>query len=281
MRKRRLAVLAVLWTVAFVMMYTAFGICVRDRGYSEVIFADVGEADAALITTRHRKAVLIDGGDVGAGENTLSYLMRANSVDCLDAVFVSHMHKDHMSGVIELIEMGFPIERVYVSRLAEIDEKLQSAAESKGVPISKIAEGFVEVDGVTFTVLNEGIPDTSDENDLSLILRMDYGENSFLFTGDSGKPQEKELIQESNCDVDFIKVAHHGSRSSTSGEFIESVTPKLAVISAGEDNLYNHPSSETLKTLKNNNVPVLRTDRDGTITVTMTEDDIKNITTSR
>lgn len=281
MRKRRLAVLAVLWTVAFVMMYTAFGICVRDRGYSEVIFADVGEADAALITTRHRKAVLIDGGDVGAGENTLSYLMRANSVDCLDAVFVSHMHRDHMSGVIELIEMGFPIERVYVSKLTEIDERLQSVAESRGVPISKINGGFVEVDGVTFTVLNEGIPDTSDENDLSLILRMDYGENSFLFTGDSGKPQEKELIQEGDCDVDFIKVAHHGSSSSTGGEFIESVTPKLAVISAGEDNLYGHPSHKTLKTLKNNNVPVLRTDRDGTITVTMTEDDIKNITTSR
>lgn len=281
MRKRKLAVLAILWIVAFAMMHTAFGICVRDRGYSEVIFADVGEADAALITTRHRKAVLIDGGDVGAGENTLSYLMRANSVDCLDAVFVSHMHRDHMSGITELIEMGFPIERVYVSKLAEVDERLQSAADSKGVPISGINSGFVEVDGVTFTVLNEGILDTSDENDLSLILRVDCGGNSFLFTGDSGKAQEKELIQDDGCDVDFIKVAHHGSGSSTSGDFIECVTPKLAIISVGEDNLYNHPSPDTLKTLKDNDVPVLRTDRDGTITVTMTEDDIKNITTSR
>lgn len=100
-----------------------------------------------------------------------------------------------------------------------------------------------------------------------------------MFTGDATSNEESEILND-NIDVDFLKVGHHGSKTSSSPEFIEKVSPQLAVISVGLNNSYRHPSPQTLDTLEKQRVPILRTDYDGTVTVIMTEDDIRNICTS-
>lgn len=273
--------LIALWIIAAILVCCAAYIGLVDRGYDEVSFIDVGEADSAFIKTRHHKAVLIDGGNTGSGEYTLTNYLRSSFTPRLDAVFVSHMHDDHMNGVIELINGGYPISRIYVSRSSDACDELSKPAEEHKIPIFEIQKGdIIDIDNTKFTIMSDGHSAADDdENDRSLIIRMDCGKNSFLFTGDATSNEESEILND-NIDVNFLKVGHHGSKTSSSPEFIEKVSPQLAVISVGLNNSYHHPSPQTLDTLEKQRVPILRTDYDGTVTVIMTEDDIRNICTS-
>lgn len=283
MKRQKLLALIILWVSAAVLVIVSVHICCIDRGYSEVSFIDVGEADSAFIKTRHHSAVLIDGGNTGSGENTLIPYLRSKFTGRLDAVFVSHMHDDHMNGIIELINSGFPISRIYVAKSSGACGALSKPAAQHGIPISEIGKGAaVDIDNAHFTVLSDGYSAADDDdNDRSLILRLDCGKNSFLFTGDATVNEENEILNDKNLDVDFLKVGHHGSKTSSGSNFIGKTSPKLAIISVGSTNPYKHPSPQTLKTLKHYNVPILRTDQSGTITITMTEDDIRNIAVSR
>lgn len=264
----------------FMVLYASY-VGFFDRGYNEVSFIDVGEGDSAFIKTRHHKTMLIDGGNTGSGENTIIPYLRSKFTDRIDAVFISHMHDDHVIGIIEMIENEFPISKIYISKNADKKSELTRTADKYGIPLIELTKGdMICIDNTVFTVIADRSEfESDDENDNSMILKMDCGENSFLFTGDAEAEYEAELLN-SDIDVDFLKVAHHGSDTSSSEEFVQKVSPKLAIISVGEFNFYGHPSAKTIETFKKLDIPVLRTDIGGTVTITMDERDIKNIETS-
>ena len=277
--------LIILWVVALCLSVYAAYITFFDRGYAEVCFIDVGQGDSCFVRSSKGDTILIDGGDNGSGEYELIPFLRKQFVPELDAVFISHLHSDHTEGIYELIDDGYPIEKIYVSDIAAESEAytaLISRASVNDIPIETLSDKeSVVFSEITFTVITAGDAESTDDNDTSVVMRMDCGENSFLFTGDATRKLEKQIIDNEQIDVDFLKVAHHGSYGSSDYEFVSRGSPEISVISVGEDNRYNHPSEQTLETLSKLDVPVIRTDKDGTVTFVITENNILDIKTSR
>jgi competence protein ComEC len=238
-------------------------------------FLDVGQGDGALVRTPAGRWLVIDAGPVSgrddAGRRVLAPFLDRQGVRTLAAILVSHAHADHMGGVPSLlrrfgvgvvIEPGAPVpDPAYGALLAALD--------SARIPWhpGRAGEQFT-LDGVRFTLLHprpEWAEWGEDVNEDSLVLLIEYGEFDALFTGDAGFAAEAAL-RPSLGPVDLLKVGHHGSRGSTGGELLDSLRPLAAVISVGRND-YGHPSPETLGRLQGRRVPVLRTDRDGTISV--------------
>ncbi len=284
MTKKQVTILSVLWILAVVLSCLAIYVTFINRGYTEVSFIDVGQGDSCFIQTDRLSSVLIDGGDEGIGEYVLESFLRTKSERCIDAVFLSHMHSDHISGIVELMETDIEIKQIYVSEYAETEDgfpKLENRAKDKNIPITVLSGGdIVPIDNVTFKVIGER-QNYTDQNDMSMVLRFDCGENSILFTGDMTHRAEDDVLYSEDIDTDVLKVAHHGSAGSSDLDFLDKVTADLFVISVGRDNKYNHPSKKTMNRLNSYKVPVARTDYDGTISLIMTDTDIKNIEFSR
>ncbi len=288
MSKKRRNTLVILWAVAIVLSLYASYLTFIDCGFAEVCFVDVGQGDSCFVKTESGGNILIDGGDDGAGKYTLKSFLKKYAALKLDAVFISHIHDDHITGIKELMEEKYPIKTIYVSHLASQSggyNKIKSLADSNGTEVVALSDDdMIELDNITFKVVSSGYKsggENGNENENSLVIRMEYGENSFLFTGDATRRQETQMMGDDDIDTDFLKVGHHGSYTSSGKEFIEEVSPLIAIISVGKKNKYNHPSEQTMSTLGRLEIPVMRTDLDGTISIIMTDDDIRNISTSR
>ena len=239
-------------------------------------FLDVGQGDGAVLRTPGGRWVLIDAGPrIGqsdAGRRVVAPFLARQGARQLAIVIVSHAHADHLGGVPSVLDrfdaqvVLEPGERVadplYYAFLDEL------AADAIRWHVARRDERFV-LDGVAFTVLH---PDPrwqgwgEDVNEDSLVLLVEYGDFQALFAGDAGFPAETEMRNRTRA-VDLLKVGHHGSRGSTSDEWLDSLRPSAAVISVGR-NKYGHPSPPTLARLRRHRVEVWRTDRDGAITVT-------------
>lgn len=287
MFKHHRKTLIILWSAAILLSLCASYLTFINCGYTKVCFLDVGQGDSCYIKTEHGDTILIDGGDDGSGEYVISPFLNKEFARNLDAVFVSHMHDDHIAGIVELLKSNYNIDIIYISDKASYGSgysELKTVAGQHDVPIAPLSSGDeVWIDNVRFSVISSGYTGfgATDENDNSLILRMDCGENSILFTGDATRRYETELLGNAALDTDFLKVGHHGSYTSSGREFLTEVSPQISIISVGEDNSYNHPSQQTLKTMSELKLPIIRTDLDGTISIVMTEDDIKSIKCSR
>ncbi len=286
MNKRKRKILIILWAVAVCLALCALYVTYVNRGYTEVCFVDVGQGDACFIRNSRGDTILIDGGDDGSGKYVLEPFFRRQFVTQLDAVFISHLHSDHTAGIVELIDSGFKVKKIYLSHTADEDEGFDEIADRAKIHKIELVELFdddkIEMGELTFTVIAAGCDEglSKNKNDNSVIMRLDCGENSVLFTGDATQYLEAQVLDE-NIDTDFLKVGHHGSYTSSDYEFISRVSPELSVISVGIDNKYFHPSEQTLETLQAQSVPIMRTDLDGTITIIMTPNDIKSISGSR
>ena len=282
-KNQRLTAISI-WIIAVLLF--AFSIYVKfvDRGYTEVCFIDVGQGDSCFIQTDNLSSVLIDGGDKGCGTNTLIPFFKYKSVMSLDAVFVSHLHDDHVSGIEEIINNGFKIKHIYMSDKVKKSENYNEF--EKLISNNNISYTFmndddtITIDNTTFTAINTSA-EHSDENELSLVLRFDCGNNSILFTGDISSTTENEILSDPDVDTDILKVAHHGSSGSSSIDFINAVSPELSVISVGENNKYHHPNDKTLLKYDFLDIPIVRTDYDGTISIIMTDNDIRRLDFSR
>ncbi len=275
-------ILIIIWIFSILCLCIALVIYISTKPIM-VTFIDVGQGDSCLINGGRDGNVLIDGGDEGSGKILREYFNH-NYVFDLDAVFITHFHNDHISGIKELIEDDFPIRKIYVSKTSEEfeeDDEIKRLASEKGIDIEEICVGrYINVGKVKYTVLwPQGTEDENKTNNSSLVLRCDYGENSFLFTGDIEKNTEKCLINmcSEDLDIDVLKVAHHGSNTSTQTDFLKICTPEFAVISVGYNNQYGNPSSKTLFRLENNSNGVFRTDYNGTIVFTINEEKIKRV----
>lgn len=233
-----------------------------------VEFIDVGQADSILILTPNEKTVLIDAGEPEDYEK-IKETIDNYGIDKLDVVIATHPHSDHIGSMQKIIE-NYDIGRVYMPdkiHTSKTFENLLLAIEKKGLEID-IAEAGGKIDLDNAIDLKFVSPNGSfeDINNNSAVLKLAYKDTSFLFTGDMETMAEK-LIDD-NIDVDVLKVGHHGSNTSSSKEFLNRVTPEIAVISVGKDNKYNHPSQDIVDRLNGMGVQVYRTDEKGNITIT-------------
>jgi competence protein ComEC len=227
----------------------------------EVSVLDVGQGDAILFEPAGAPAVLVDGGPPGAG---LAQLLDGAGVDRLGAAVVTHDQSDHAGGIEELLG-SLPIERLVFARLGR---ELLMRADAAGAAPERVAAGRelrsgalrLEVLWPPAELLSSGAP-PQDPNQLALVMEARWHGSSMLLTADA----EAEAIPLDPGPVDVLKVAHHGSDDAGLGALLDRVGPRLALISVGAGNSYGHPTAGTLATLGRHHVPVLRTDRDGTL----------------
>lgn len=233
-----------------------------------VRFIDVGQADAALIECDGHY-MLIDGGN--KGDSSLIYTVLKNSgVSYLDIVVGTHAHEDHiggLSGAFNYASAGLTLCPVafYDSDAFE-DFAKYATQKGNGITIPSVGDTY-SLGSATVSIL--GLNAGSDTNDTSIVLKVQYGETSFLFTGDAEREAEQVIL---NSGVDLfstvLKVGHHGSDTSTTYPFLREIMPMYAVISVGKGNSYDHPTDNTLSRLRDADVTVFRTDLHGDIVFT-------------
>ncbi|MCH5353883.1 MAG: MBL fold metallo-hydrolase [Acutalibacter sp.] len=243
----------------------------------EVYFLDVGQGDSELIRIPDGDGVfcaLIDTGEYEYADR-LTDALRSLGVERIDALICSHPHTDHM-GCMARIVQRFDIGTVYMPRIPDDQvpttsayEALLNALEKKKLTAVPLRSG-TEIscpEGAEFHVLAPEADDVWEGmNNYSGVIRLIYGDTSFLFTGDAEKQSESKILKgEYSVEADVLKCGHHGSRTSTSAKFLKAVDPEYAVISCGKDNSYGHPHEETLEKLNMLGTSIYRTDTDKTV----------------
>lgn len=244
---------------------------------AEVVFFDAEQGDASAIYIPRRLMAVFDGGPEGGAEKSVIPYLEAKG-EKVDLLFVSHMDSDHVTGAIRLIEKGLVMRAVISDTEHENEENLAeflTAAIKCGVPVIRTDKGdrFNIGDDCYFECLypDNNIPDS--ENDASLVIRFNYKDTSFLFTGDIESDAEKRLLDDDiSCDV--IKIAHHGSDTSSSEEFINKTGAEYAVIQAAKNNIYEFPSQQVMDLLKKLDIDTFTTGNNGAVVM---YDDGENI----
>lgn len=243
-----------------------------------VRFIDVGQGDSILISSNGYNA-LLDFGNATTYGSELYDTLEGYGIKELDCVFISHYDSDHVGGAAKIVD-GFP---VYYAVVPELNDRgkqqysdLQYSFEANGTEIQVARLGMaVNIGDFEITVIGY-YPGETEDNDRSLVLMAKIHGKKFLFTGDAGFAVEKHLMADGiNLDCDVLKAAHHGSRNSTSEEFVKAASPEYAVISAGVSNQYGHPHEEVIEILEAAGAKLYRTDRQGDITFDVTDGSIK------
>ena len=241
---------------------------------------DVGQGDSILITTSHRKNILIDGGgsensDYDVGEKVLVPYLLDNTNGRIDTIFITHFHEDHAEGIISVLN-NLNVNRIIIgNQPAESDlyNEIFKIAKEKSIEVTTLySKDKFMIDEVTFTILYPPKTlDTTDFNNSSLIIRVDAFDTSILLTGDAEFVEEDELLDyyrnNSILDCDILKVGHHGSKTSSSDEFLKAITPNICLISCGVNNKFKHPHQEALERLNKFTNKIFRTDISGEISL--------------
>lgn len=231
-------------------------------------FIDVGQGDANFIELPTGEVMLIDAGTSGYGDDIVDYIQNLGYTD-IDYVVATHPHADHIGGMAEVIDT-FDVGSIYMPKAVTTSktyENLLETIQDKNLSIHTGKEG-VEVyssDDLTIEMLAPVSSSYSNLNNYSIVLKITYGDVSFLYTGDAEEENLSEITMDLSSDV--LKVGHHGSDTSTTKEFLEGVSPSYAVISVGEGNSYGHPAESTIKLLEGYTNNIYRTDLNGTVVI--------------
>jgi competence protein ComEC len=236
----------------------------------KVHFIDVGQADSILIQDGD-VSMLIDAGNNPDGEDVVNYI-KGQNISKLDYVIGTHPHEDHIGGLDTVID-SFDIGKIYMPKASNTTKTFKdvlNAIKNKGLKVTTPVSGSsFKLDKADATILAPNSSSYEDLNEHSIVIKLNYGSTSFLFTGDAEHASEEEIINKGfSIGADVLKVGHHGSSSSTTPEFLNRVNPKYAVIMLEKENTYGHPHKETMDKLKSKGIKVYRTDENGTIIAT-------------
>lgn len=237
---------------------------------------DIGQGDSFLLE-KDGKFVLIDAGDI-EHRDAIVALLKKYHVKTISKVIITHPHADHLGGMLAVFK-NFKVESIYDDGMPANTSSYKNylkQIEANKIPYQALKAGdtLSFFDGVSFKVLGPVKKITnqkgnSDFNNNSIVGRLTYGNFSMLFTGDAEKEEEQSILNAKvTLKSDVLKAGHHGSRTSTSPDFLKGVNPKEVFISCGQGNDYGHPHKETMAKLEKAKVHIYRTDRDGTVTLT-------------
>jgi len=246
----------------------------NDKKYSygnlKVHYIDVGQADSILIE-QGSSSMLIDAGNNEDANTVINYITE-QGITKLNYVVGTHSHEDHIGGLDGVIN-SFQVGKIYMPKATANTKTfldVVSAIKAKGMKatVPTVGETF-EVGNATATILAPNSSGYEDLNNTSIVIRLTFGNNSFMFDGDAEDISENEMLSKGlDISADVLKVGHHGSNSSTSQAFLDKVRPKYAIISVGKDNIYGHPHKSTMEKLQAKGIKVYRTDENGTIVAT-------------
>ena len=233
----------------------------------EVHFIDVGQGDSTLIKVGGH-AMLIDAGDNSEGTAVQSYLDSQN-VEKIDYAIGTHPDADHIGG-LDVVVYKFDCKKVFMPDVTsdtktydDVVQALKSKNQKAQAP--KLGKTY-SLGDATFTIIAPVKDYGDDTNDWSIGILLQYGKNRFLFTGDAAKQAEDDMIDTGeDLSADVYKASHHGSKTGSSDDFLDKVSPAYAVISCGEGNKYGHPSAQTLNNFRSRGIKTFRTDNQGTI----------------
>lgn len=235
-----------------------------------VHYIDVGQGDATFIEFPNNETMLIDAGEKEYEEKVLNYIKDLN-YQRIDYLIGTHPHSDHIGGLKYIVD-NLDIGNVYLPKVSSTTKtytNLLKSIKDKNLKINNTKSGdvIIDDDNLKADVLAPSDDDYSNLNNYSIVLRIVYEDRSFLFMGDAEEESESKILDSYNVKSDVLKVAHHGSNTSSSSFFLNKVRPTYAIISVGIDNSYNHPSISTLDKLNNIGSKIYRTDELGSIKV--------------
>lgn len=276
LHKRKIGWILPIYVCIFTVIIGCF--CVYDQlkiNHMTVDIVDVGQGNAALISRGH-DAVMIDCGGNGTAYQEISRCISKNNICSLSSIYLTHMDTDHIKYLLPLIRT-YSVPNLWIPKRYDYDDNIKQMlleVKKRGTIIHYIDfdKNFKLWKLAELKVLAKHIqPETEDENESSLVYRLSYGNDSVLFTGDVEKEGEKRLYQKyrSALESDVLIVAHHGSSYGSSVEFLSYVNARVGIISVAADNSYNLPADDALRRVKEYTTTLLRTDRDGTISILM------------
>jgi competence protein ComEC len=251
-------------TIIIIALFTG---CSKNN-FLSIHIIDVGQGDSILIQTPTKKNILVDGGDEDSYHIIRSYL-RKNKIKSIDYIIATHLDSDHIGSLDNIIDK-FDVKKVYTPEQkvnTNSYKNLVSSCDNKNININYLyKDDYLKIDEYIDLFILSPSYIQDDTNSNSIVFKLDYNNKSFLFTGDCTTSNELNIIECFNLDdVDFLKVGHHGSSTSTSVDFLNSTTPDIAAISCGYKNQYGHPHKSVLDNLSNNNTLIYRTDLLGDI----------------
>lgn len=278
-KKSRKKFISILILIVFCFNICNFFIIKREL---KIYFVDVGQGDSTFIVTPKNETILIDGGgslgtDFDVGESTLLPYILDRGYKKIDLMFVSHFDQDHIGGLFKILE-ELKVEKVCISKQEEYSENYQkflNIVKEKNIQVLvvKIGDKIVLDNNLYFNVLwpKDKQIEENKLNNNAIVMKLNYNNFSMLFTGDIEKKAEEEILETYKnskiLESDILKVAHHGSKTSTTDEFLNKVKPKIALIGVGKDNMFGHPSNTTIEKLEKMNIKIYRTDLNAEISI--------------
>lgn len=272
--------------IIMLLIMAVLVISVRKTPEYEINVLSVGQGACNVIRGKGAHVIMIDGGSTDVNDvykYRICPFILSKGIDEIDYVFVTHPDADHISGIKEMLEDKTKDIRVNNLVLSVRDDELMRLAKENGVKThimyagDRICFKEVQINCVSPSALTSGneMRNDADINDLSLVLRVDYGDKfSAIFPGDISSEVEKGLVKERKnkpmiSSVDFLSVPHHGSKYSSCEDFLQTLNPRICTISSGAHNSYGHPHKETLERLDKcaNDSRIFRTDKSGQITI--------------
>lgn len=278
-KKSRKKFISILILIVFCFNIYNFFIIKREL---KIYFVDVRQGDSTFIVTPKNETILIDGGgslgtDFDVGESTLLPYILDRGYKKINLMFVSHFDQDHIGGLFKILE-ELKVEKVCISKQEEDSENYQKflnivKEKNINVLVVKIGDKIVLDKNLYFDILwpKDKQIEENKLNNNAIVMKLNYNNFSMLFTGDIEKKAEEEILETYKnskiLESDILKVAHHGSKTSTTDEFLNKVKPKIALIGVGKDNMFGHPSNTTIEKLEKMNIKIYRTDLNAEISI--------------